>query len=138
MSHDQQGTPPRDAYGAKWASHVESPTRQRIRREVYGDEYPAEVDPRSFLTWTELRRLARELRVGRGDTFVDLGCGHGGPGLWVASETGARRGGDRPGRGRDRPRRERAQRTSASPTAPASKSATSSRPACRTRASTGP
>ena len=89
MSHDQQGPPPRDAYGAKWASHVESPTRQRIRREFYGDEYPAEVDPRSFLTWTELRRLALELRVGRGDAFVDLGCGHGGPGLWVAGETGA-------------------------------------------------
>jgi ubiquinone/menaquinone biosynthesis C-methylase UbiE len=89
MSHEQQGPPPSDAYGAKWASHVESPTRQRIRREVYADEYPAEVDPRSFLTWTELRRLARELRVGPGDTFVDLGCGQGGPCLWVARETGA-------------------------------------------------
>jgi SAM-dependent methyltransferase len=90
MSHDeQQGPPQRDAYGAKWASHVESPTRRRIRSEVYADEYPAEVDPRSFLTWTELRRLARELRVGRGDTFVDLGCGQGGPCLWVARETGA-------------------------------------------------
>src|SRR5215211_115839 len=90
MSHDaQQGPPPRDAYGAKWASHVESPTRQRIRSEVYADEYPADVDPRSYLTWTELRRLARELRLGRGDTFVDLGCGQGGPCLWVARETGA-------------------------------------------------
>jgi SAM-dependent methyltransferase len=90
MSHDErQGLRPSDAYGAKWASHVESPTRQRIRSEVYADEYPAEVDPRSFLTWTELRRLARELRVGRGDTFIDLGCGQGGPCLWIARETGA-------------------------------------------------
>jgi SAM-dependent methyltransferase len=89
MSHDQQGPAPRDAYGAKWASHVDSPTRQRIRREVYGDEYPADVDPRSFVTWTELRRLARDLRVGPGDAFLDLGCGQGGPGLWVAGETGA-------------------------------------------------
>jgi 2-polyprenyl-3-methyl-5-hydroxy-6-metoxy-1,4-benzoquinol methylase len=78
-----------DAYGAKWASHVESPTRQRIRREVYGDEYPEEVDPRSYLTRTELRRIARELRIGAGARFVDLGCGQGGPSLWVARETGA-------------------------------------------------
>ncbi len=85
----EQTTPERDAYGTKWASHVESPTRQRLRHEVYGDEFPAEVDPRSFLTWTELRRLAAELRVGSGDTFVDLGCGHGGAALWVASETSA-------------------------------------------------
>lgn len=86
---EHQGTPPRDAYGAKWGAHVESPTRRRIRRGVYGDEYPAEADPRSFVTWTELRRLASELRVGQGNTFVDLGCGQGGPGLWVARETGA-------------------------------------------------
>jgi len=89
MSHEPQEPLPSDAYGAKWGSHVESPIRRRIRSEVYADEYPAEVDPRSFLTWTELRRLARELRVGRGDTFVDLGCGQGGPCLWVARETGA-------------------------------------------------
>jgi SAM-dependent methyltransferase len=91
MSRDQHGHGPTasDAYSAKWSSHVESPTRARLRREVYGDEYPAEVDPRSFLTWTELRRIAKELRVGPGDTFVDLGCGQGGPGLWVARETGA-------------------------------------------------
>ncbi len=89
MGNDQQGPSPKEAYSAKWASHVDSPTRQRIRREVYGAEYPGAVDPRSFVTWTELRRLGRELRVGRGDTFVDLGCGQGGPGLWVAGETGA-------------------------------------------------
>ena len=47
------------------------------------------MDPRSFLTWTELRRIARELRIGSRDTFIDLGCGQGGPGLWVARETGA-------------------------------------------------
>jgi ubiquinone/menaquinone biosynthesis C-methylase UbiE len=91
MSHDQPGheRSGKDAYGAKWSSHVESPTRARIRQEVYGDEYPAEVDPRSHLTWSELRRIARELRVGSGDTFVDLGCGQGGPSLWIARETGA-------------------------------------------------
>ena len=80
----ERGPSARDTYGRKWASHVEGPSRRRIQGEVYGNEYPAEVDPRSHLTWTELRRIARELRVGRGDAFVDLGCGHGGPCLWVA------------------------------------------------------
>jgi ubiquinone/menaquinone biosynthesis C-methylase UbiE len=78
-----------DEYGAKWASHVGGRTRRRIQAEIYGGEYPAEADPRSHLTWTELRRIARELRVAPGDAFVDLGCGQGGPCLWVARETGA-------------------------------------------------
>jgi ubiquinone/menaquinone biosynthesis C-methylase UbiE len=91
MSRDPHGhgSSASDAYSAKWSSHVESPTRAQIRREVYGDEYPAEVDPRSYLTWVELRRIATELRVEPGHTFVDLGCGQGGPGLWIGRETGA-------------------------------------------------
>ena len=68
---------------------MNSPTRRRIRRAVYGDEFPEDADPSSFITATELRRIARDLRVGPGDAFVDLGCGRGGPGLWVARETGA-------------------------------------------------
>jgi cyclopropane fatty-acyl-phospholipid synthase-like methyltransferase len=56
---------------------------------VYGADYPEEARPRSFITLSELQRIARELRVGPGQTIVDLGCGWGGPGLWVARETGA-------------------------------------------------
>src|SRR5215208_4359870 len=91
MSADQEasGTPASDAYSTKYAAHIESPTRQRIRREVYGEDYPVEADPRSYVTLTELRAIARDLRVGPGQTFIDLGCGQGGPGLWVARETGA-------------------------------------------------
>ena len=74
-------------YTARSASEYDSATRRRIRQEVYGDEYPAEVDPRSFLTWTELRRINDEMRVGAGDVFIELGCGHGGPGLWVARQS---------------------------------------------------
>lgn len=81
----QQG----QGYSARYASHDESPTRQRIKREVYGDEYPVEADPRSFVTLTELRAMARDLGVGAGQTIVDLGSGQGGPSCWVARETGA-------------------------------------------------
>src|SRR5215213_6812284 len=76
-------------YSTKWSSHDESPTRQRIRRDVYGDDYPVEADPRSFVTLTELRAMARDMRVGAGQTIIDLGCGQGGPRFWVARETGA-------------------------------------------------
>jgi ubiquinone/menaquinone biosynthesis C-methylase UbiE len=91
MSSGDEAARPRaePRYGAKWSANDESPTRQRIRREVYGDDYPAEADPRGYVTLTELRAIARDLRVGPGQTFVDLGCGPGGPGLWVARETGA-------------------------------------------------
>src|SRR4051794_20000447 len=80
---------PHHGYSTKWSSHDESPTRQRIRREAYGDDYPVEADPRSFVTLTELRAMTWDLGVGAGQTIVDLGCSQGGPSCWVARETGA-------------------------------------------------
>jgi ubiquinone/menaquinone biosynthesis C-methylase UbiE len=88
-TNDGVQPPPGQGYSARWGSHDESPTRQRIRHEVYGDEYPVEADPRSFVILTELRAIARDLGVGPGQTIVDLGCGQGGPSLWVARESGA-------------------------------------------------
>lgn len=69
-----------------WAK---SPTVRHVWRKVYGEDYPEEADPYSFVTLTDLRRIAHELQVGPGQTLVDLACGRGGPGLWVARETGA-------------------------------------------------
>ena len=66
-----------------------SPTLQNIWREVYGDEYPEEAAPSSFVTRSILRRIAHALRVETGDTFADLACGLGGPGLWIVKDTGA-------------------------------------------------
>jgi ubiquinone/menaquinone biosynthesis C-methylase UbiE len=58
-------------------------------REAFGDDYPEEAEPHSFVTRTDLARMARLVAVGPGQTLVDLGCGRGGPGLWLASATGA-------------------------------------------------
>ena len=78
-----------DAYDSRFATRVHSPTRVRIRQEVYGDEFPVDASGNNYATVSELRRMARELQVGTGQTLVDLGCGYGGPGSWIARETGA-------------------------------------------------
>jgi ubiquinone/menaquinone biosynthesis C-methylase UbiE len=57
---------------------------------VFGSEYPRGVDPYSFISVSELERIAADVRVGGDEVLVDLGCGRGGPGLWVAAATGAR------------------------------------------------
>jgi SAM-dependent methyltransferase len=66
-----------------------SAVQARIWTQVYGDDYPAELEPYSFTTRSELRRIVDELALSRGDLMVDLGCGRGGPGLWVAASAGA-------------------------------------------------
>lgn len=50
---------------------------------------PDWVVPLSSVDRALLDRVAAEMRVGRGDTFVDLACGLGGPALWIAGQTGA-------------------------------------------------
>jgi SAM-dependent methyltransferase len=66
-----------------------SRAQDRVWRTVFGAEYPEGVEPYSYISRTELERLAVELDVTRGDTLVDVGCGRGGPGLWIAARTGA-------------------------------------------------
>jgi len=62
----------------------------RVGRAVLGDEYPEELAPYSFVSRSELRRFAEETRLTAGDMLVDVGCGRGGPGLWVAAQSAAR------------------------------------------------
>lgn len=68
----------------------QSKTFQAIFRDVFGDDYPEEVDPCGLLTVTDLHNFARFIGVGKDQALVDLGCGRGGAGLWLARETGAR------------------------------------------------
>ncbi|MEV6592373.1 class I SAM-dependent methyltransferase [Streptomyces acidicola] len=65
-------------------------TRQRVWREVYGQDYAEHAEPYSYVSRAELEQFAEHLQIGPSDTFVDLGCGRGGPGLLVALRTGAR------------------------------------------------
>src|SRR3972149_12137544 len=78
-------------YDAVYRGVTKSPTLRRLWHELAeGPEFPEEFGHISFTTLPELQRVAAELRLGRDDTLVDLGCGMAGPALWMARETGAR------------------------------------------------
>ena len=60
-----------------------------IWRVAFADEYSDQASPFSFVTRTELNTLAAALEVEGSHRLVDLGCGCGGPGLFLAARTGA-------------------------------------------------
>jgi len=83
--------------GRDWATRFNeafaapaSRVRARVWGEVYGEEYPATLDTYSEVTPSELNRFVADLRLSPGDVLVDVGCGRGGPGLWVATQAGSR------------------------------------------------
>lgn len=77
-----------DSFYAVWGR---SPTLRRIWREhVTGPDYPEEFAHISFLSLPQLRALAEGLDLAAGQVLADLACGAGGPGLWVAKQSGAR------------------------------------------------
>ena len=59
-----------------------------IRRvwELAAPDLPPQVEPFSFVSVGLLRQVAHALDLSPGQTLVDLGCGRGGPGLWLARE----------------------------------------------------
>jgi ubiquinone/menaquinone biosynthesis C-methylase UbiE len=58
-----------------------------IRREVYPDDYADGLKALSMVMGSELRWCAEALQLEPGSVFVDLGCGLGGPGQWLANAT---------------------------------------------------
>ena len=57
---------------------------------MYGDEYPEDAEPFGAATRSDLQRIAEVVGVGPAQVLLDLGCGAGGLGLFVAQRTGAR------------------------------------------------
>jgi SAM-dependent methyltransferase len=77
-------------YDAVYAAAASSPAFARLWAEhAYGGTFPAEFAHISFLTLGELQVMAQYLALGEGTVLVDLACGTGGPGLWIAEQCGA-------------------------------------------------
>jgi ubiquinone/menaquinone biosynthesis C-methylase UbiE len=58
-------------------------------QSVFSEELPDGVDPFSFITMFGLVGIVTWLDLSPGALLVDLACGRGGPGLWLARRTGA-------------------------------------------------
>ncbi len=87
--------PPRDditpeAFDRAHGTTAKNELLWRLSREAYGDDYPDEIQPWGMTTWWTLGQFVAGLRVGPGQHLVDLACGRGGVGLWLARATGAR------------------------------------------------
>jgi SAM-dependent methyltransferase len=60
-----------------------SPGMRRVW-ELVDPKLPPEVEPLSFVSAALLGHVADALALAPGQALVDLGCGRGGPGLWLA------------------------------------------------------
>src|SRR5262249_25352877 len=80
----------RAGYDAVYAALPRSDTFNRLWcSNAYREEFPAEFAHIGFLTLGEAQRLLALLAPGPGDVVVDVACGTGGPGLWIAQQAGA-------------------------------------------------
>ncbi|CAL9558038.1 2-methoxy-6-polyprenyl-1,4-benzoquinol methylase, mitochondrial [Nocardiopsis dassonvillei] len=79
-----------EAFDARFTAQAGSPLLTALWARAWGEQYPSEVGPSSGCPWRLLGTMVAVLRPAPGSTVVDLGCGLGGPGLWLGWATGAR------------------------------------------------
>jgi SAM-dependent methyltransferase len=76
-------------YFDQWYADIAaSDARQRLFTHWLG--LPPEVGPSNLIPLSGLQEIAEILAVPRGGLLLDLACGRGGPGMWVARQAGAR------------------------------------------------
>jgi ubiquinone/menaquinone biosynthesis C-methylase UbiE len=79
-----------EGYDAVYDALPRGETFNRLwRMNAYHGEFPEPFAHIGFLTAEEAQRLRAMLHIGPGEVLVDLACGAGGPGLWMARESGA-------------------------------------------------
>jgi len=79
-----------NAFRTMFETQARSSALRDVWRDAYGDDFPEDADPASFVTRADLRGILEALDLGSGDDLVDVGCGPGGPGAAVARANGAR------------------------------------------------
>ena len=77
------------AFDQSHQGRMRSAVVEQIYRTAFGQDYPAGAHPSAFYSATTLRLAISALQLSPGSVVADLGCGHGGPGLWAARQTGA-------------------------------------------------
>lgn len=77
------GTAP-DDYDMMHEAAQNGPILHELWARAMGDEYPFGVEPTSCCSWWLLGHAVSALRMRPAERLVDLGCGRGGPGLWLA------------------------------------------------------
>jgi SAM-dependent methyltransferase len=75
-------------FDAWYTDIAASPARQQLFTDHLG--LPAEVGPSNHVPLIGLQSIASALEVSAGEVIVDLACGRGGPGMWIARELGAK------------------------------------------------
>jgi SAM-dependent methyltransferase len=79
-----------DGYDAVYDALPRGKTFNRLwRAHAYNGDFPEEFAHIGFLTLLEAQRMLELLHIGPEDVLVDLACGTGGPGLWIAAKSGA-------------------------------------------------
>ncbi|MFE2848112.1 class I SAM-dependent methyltransferase [Streptomyces scopuliridis] len=71
-------------YDAFHAARAKTTLVAQLYAEAMGDAYPHELEASSSCDWPLLGTIISRLRLRPGQRLVDLGCGTGGAGLWLA------------------------------------------------------
>jgi ubiquinone/menaquinone biosynthesis C-methylase UbiE len=71
-------------YDALHAARASAPIVWDLYAAAMGDVYPVEVGASSSCDWPLLGAMVANLRLQPGQRLVDVGCGTGGVGLWLA------------------------------------------------------
>ncbi len=86
-------TRPDDMSAESFDTGFRALSQSRLEAELaelaYGEDFPVEVEPYGMTTWWTLGQLVANARLRPGGLLVDLACGRGGPGLWLARATAA-------------------------------------------------
>ena len=80
----------REAFDAVFAALAQSRVVARALEHAGGSAFPADAEPHSLVTRAELDQMWAALELEPDELLADLGCGPGGPGLFIARASRAR------------------------------------------------